>query len=138
MFRLGEPNLSKVEATRSAGVWAIFYADEDDYRIRAFTEDNFWDMPICCEMTHICCEEPGDERTYGQRWAEGEPVTITEEHVRDWYVPALQRAWAETRAAIDEPPHFCYEVWWKGVLVWQGRIREDGEVENTLPAEAPL
>ena len=122
MFRVGEENLSSAERTRSTGVVAVYYADEGDYRLRFFSELDFFDMPMGKRAEPI----PGQVNasyletvTFGDRWNDGEPVEVTVDHVRDWYVPLLQQAWAGIRAAPDEPPHLAYEVYWRGELILQ-------------------
>lgn len=120
-MRLGVPNLSEVERTvGGGGVVVIYYADEGDYRCRWFSELDFFDMPWpadgCCDgaIGPDCCSA-----TFGDEWLAGEPVEVTEQHVKDWYVPRFLDAMHVTREAKDEPPHSGYEVYWRGCLVHQ-------------------
>lgn len=114
MFQGGRPNLSEAERTRSPGVVVVFYADDDDYRCRWFSELDFWDAKV----------GNGGE-TFSELWSDGEPVTVDARLVRSYYLPQLLNALRITREAVDEPPHLAYEVYWRGVLITQIRVEDD-------------
>lgn len=108
-FRLGETNLSEAERTRSEGACIVYYADEEDYRIRFFDTKLFWPSLM-------------NGKTFGQLWEEGEPVEVDVAMVKRDFVPAFQLAMERARAADDEPPHLAYEVYWRGELIYQEEV----------------